>query len=533
MPSGDTDLRRYDGFLLVFRTRSIEYMWQNIVKTALLGTQRGKLGESDKIALAEFGVNTDAEPAKVVLQSAALIGQMQRVGKELPKRKGGLPTASPDETLETCGEKATYNLALLLSSEDFAPALPEFLRHLENAQKIVPPEALPQVLNQCIVDDALWKSIQNGIGERGKWLALQHPQWKNLLVEPKFENWETGTKAERLALLDYLRKHEPAKVTVLIASTWKEDSFRDRQYFLDTLNVNLSENDEPFLESCLDDKRKEIREKAAFLLSKIENSDLVNRLFTEALTFLNIENQTIIKPKLVVSIPENFKKEWKKDGIQEKSHQFQVGQKANWLGQIIQKIPPSKWDEYFKLSPDETLDVFIRSEWNELLLQALINATGAFNNSFWAEAILTFWMNKRNKNRFQNVSIQPLFEAVSKSLFNKMCLLELKQNQNYIDDSEDVAILLMTYGDQYLWEDSLAKAFYFNLTNWLAQESRSWHGWHYRTILKKMVFKCNPHLHQELVRDVPNHSQVWSNWQKDFESFFTILQFRKEMIESI
>jgi hypothetical protein len=508
-------------------------MWKEIVKTALLGTQRSKLSESDKMALQEFGVKTDDEPARIVLQSAAFLGQMQRVGKELPKRKGGLPTASPEETLAFCSEKATYNLNLMLSSEEFAPALPEFLRHLENAQKIVPPEALPQVLNKCVVDEELWKSIQNAIGERGKWLALQHPQWKNLLIEPKFENWETGKKSERLALLAYLRKHRPQQATALIASTWAEDSFQDRQYFLDCLHVNLSEFDELFLENYLDDKRKEIREIVAFLLSKIENSKLNNRLFEEALPFITIKSRLLGRYKIAVEIPEAFKSTWKRDGIQEKSNQFQVGQKADWLGQIIQKIPPSKWDEHFKSSPDETLDIFIRSEWSELLLQALVNATEIHKNFFWAEAILTFWMTKRNKNHFQNVSIHPIFKAVSKSLFNKMCLLDLKQDNGYMDDSEDVAILLMTYGDQYLWEDSLAKAFYFNLTKWLSQENRSWHGWHYRTILKKMVFKCNPHLYQELIRDIPNHSQVWSNWQKDFESFFTILQFRKEMIENI
>lgn len=510
-------------------------MWQNIVKTALLGTQRSQLSESDKLALNEFGVKTDAEPARIVLQSAALMGQMQRIGQELPKRKGGLPMAAATETLEFCSEKAAYNLRLMLSSEEFAPALPEFLRHLENAKKILPPEALPQVLNECIANEILWEAIQNAIGERGKWLALQHPKWRNLLVEPSFENWETGTKAERLALLEYLRKQQPQRATALMATTWAEDSFQDRQYFLDCLHVNLSENDEPFLESCLDDKRKEIRTTAVLLLSKIENSGLINRLFAEALTFLEVKSRLLKKPKIVVTIPEDFKPEWKRDGIAEKSHQFSVGQKANWLGQIIQKIPPSKWDEHLKLSPEETLDIFIRSEWSELILQALINATGAFSevSAAWAEAILTFWINKRNKNRFQNVSIQPLFKAVSKSLFNKMCLLELKQRNGYIDDSEDVAILLMTYGDQYLWEDSLTKAFYANLTNWLSMETRSWHGWHYRTILKKMVFKCNANLHQELIRDIPNRSQVWNNWQKDFESFFTILQFRKDMIRNI
>ena len=504
-------------------------MWQNIVKTALLGTQRSKLSESDKMALQGFGVKTEKEPARVILQSAALIGQMQRVGKELPDREGGLPVASPEETLESCSEKAAYNLTLMLSNEEFSSALPEFLRHLENAQKIIPPEALPQVLNECINDDKLWKAIRNAVGERGKWLALQHPQWKNLFIKPKFENWETGIKVERLALLEYLRKHNPEKATALIASTWKEDSFRDRQYFLDTLHVNLSEKDEVFLESCLDDKRKEIRTIAALLLSKIENSALINRLFAEALTFLEVKTRLLKKRKMVVTIPEDFEKKWKRDGIQETSNQFQVGQKANWLGQIIQKIPPSKWETHFNLSPSETLDVFIRSEWSELLLQALINATGHFENSFWAEAILNFWLNKKAANRFKNVRIQPLFKAVSKSLFNKMCLLELKQNKNYIDDSEDVAILLMAYGDEYLWEDNLVKAFYSNLTTWLSQETRSWHGWHYRTILKKMVFNCNPHLHQELIRNLPMNSQVWSNWQKDFESFFTILQFRKEL----
>ncbi|MFK7951167.1 MAG: DUF5691 domain-containing protein [Saprospiraceae bacterium] len=508
-------------------------MWKEIVKTALIGTQRGKISESDKAILAEIGIKIDAEPAKILLQSAALLGQMQRVGKELPKRKGGLPTASPEEMLETYSDKAAYNLALMLSSEEFAPALPEFLRHLENANKVLPPEALPQVLNKCVVDSELWEAIKSAVGERGKWLALQHPEWKNLVTQPKFENWDIGTKAERLSLLQFLRKQNPQKAVELIESTWTEDSFQDRKYFLDTLHTNLSENDEDFLESCLNDRRKEVREVAAYLLSKIENSALNERLFQEALQLIEVKSRMFKKPKLIITIPEKFKKEWKRDGIQEKSHQFQFGQKANWLGQIIQKIPPQKWDEHFKTSSSETLDIFLRSDWSELLLQALVNATGEHGNSFFAEAILTFWIKKRNKNRFQNVSIQPLFKAVSKSLFNKMCLLELKQSKGYLDDSEDIIILLMAYGDKYTWEDSLAKAFYFNLTNWLSTESRSWHGWHYRTILKKMVFQIRPQLHKELIKELPMNSQVWSNWQKDFEAFFTILQFRKEMIENI
>ena len=105
--------------------------------------------------------------------------------------------------------------------------------------------------------------------------------------------------------------------------------------------------------------------------------------------------------------------------------------------------------------------------------------------------------------------------------------------KGYIDDSEDLMQFLMAQGERYTWEDDLAKAFYSNLVNWLSGETRSWHGWHYRTIMKKMVFNIRPQLHREFVQSIPMNSQVWSNWQKDFEAFFTILQFRKEMIENI
>ena len=97
-----------------------------------------------------------------------------------------------------------------------------------------------------------------------------------MVAEPAFQDWEYGTKAERLLLLDYLRKRHPKKALELIESTWSEDSFQDRQYYLDTLHTNLSETDEEFLESCLDDSRQEIRQVAALLLSKIENKNLVN-----------------------------------------------------------------------------------------------------------------------------------------------------------------------------------------------------------------------------------------------------------------
>ena len=508
-------------------------MWKEIVKNTLIGTQRGKISESDIIALSGIGINTNVEPAKVVLQAAAILGQMQRVGKELPKRNGGLPTAAPEEKLEPCSDKAANNLTLMLSSGKFAPALPEFLRYVQHARKILPPESLPQVLNKCLRNDEMWESIKNVIGERGKWLAEQHPVWKKLIEEPIVEDWEISTKAKRLDILDYLRKRNPQQALALIESTWSEDSFQDRQYFLDTLHTNLSIKDEAFLEQCLDDSRKEIRQVAALLLSKIEDSALNERLFQEALSLVELKTRTFKKPKLAVTIPEVFKKEWKRDGIHEKSHLFQFGQKANWLGQIIHKIPPQKWDTYFKTSPEETLDLFVRSDWSELLLQSLINATVAHKNTFWAEAILVFWIKKRNKNRFKNVNIQPIFKVVSKPLFNKICLLELTSMKGYIEESEDIMQFMMAHADAYAWEDNLAKAFYYNLVNWLARETRSWNGWHYRTIMKKMVFNIRPQLHREFVQSIPMNSKVWSHWQKDFEAFFTILQFRKEMIEKI
>jgi len=98
--------------------------------------------------------------------------------------------------------------------------------------------------------------------------------------------WETGSRPARLLLLAELRGSAPALARSLLESTWATERADDRAAFLATLARGLSIDDQPLLESALDDRSKEVRRAAAELLTSLPDSRRAQRMLARALPLL-------------------------------------------------------------------------------------------------------------------------------------------------------------------------------------------------------------------------------------------------------
>ena len=501
-------------------------LWKEITKLALIGTERGQLSEKVKVELQKYGIDTAVDSAEVVLKASALLSKIKRAGYQPKENSIKLPAQAPAETQDLCSPKSVQHLNLVLSSS-YKDALPEFLKILEKVGKRLPAEVLPDILEMGKKKQKDWDLLRKIIGARGEWLVQQNPEWQYIALNHEVENWETGSKQQRLAILRYWRKTDAKQGLALLESTWKTESVSDKVDFLNALSINLSIDDEAFLEKSLDAKRKEERKTAAKLLAKIANSQLVKRMFNRVKLFIELDGSNF-----QISLPDKVNEEMSRDGINPNSQWIKGGVKASRLGQMLAIVPPKRMESHFTKAPKEILHLYWKSEWRELLFQATMESTALHNDEDWSDAIFTFWMeNATNYDLSEFININPLLENITESLFNKIAIMGLTNAKTLLPENHPVIHLLRL--SPYPWQPALTKALIKNLQIWMQTVSTHWSGWHYKGILKKSGFHSNPDLVNQFEIGWPKEQRVWGTWEKEVDEFLGILRFRKTMIEEL
>src|SRR5690349_17078923 len=194
--------------------------WQLLLKAAMLGTERSTID----IALSDDALGqlltraSGGSPQATLLSRAAVMATYQRAGRK------PLRIAPPQETAQQTdiprlGPKAGEFHARMLAGEN-RPLLPEFLEAVAKAQKRVPEESLPELLNLGRSSANLRPLILPVIGHRGHWLAAQNPEWNYISGEESSESvWQTGAASARLLMLGQLRKSDPGAARSMLEST--------------------------------------------------------------------------------------------------------------------------------------------------------------------------------------------------------------------------------------------------------------------------------------------------------------------------
>ena len=103
-------------------------IWKNIIKTALIGTDRSDLSEATLVELAKLGVDMEATAANILLEGATLFAQMRKAGFQPEKWKGEIPTPAQKDKSKICSKKSSEHLSMILNGT-FPLALDSFHEH--------------------------------------------------------------------------------------------------------------------------------------------------------------------------------------------------------------------------------------------------------------------------------------------------------------------------------------------------------------------------------------------------------------------
>jgi hypothetical protein len=366
------------------------------------------------------GTSREAPPARTLptddlLQSAKTSPErdlLLRAGMQaVYKTAGGgaetgvkAPDPAPEETLPACSARAAeLVLDLLMRSYDpqdytNCSLLVEALERLQSAGFRLPASLLPISLD----GDRPRKPLLPVLGERGRWISGLNPVWRWVeeMDAPGDEEtiWEEGALSQRLAVLERIRRREPACGREWLAGVWRQEKAETRNAMIRKLETGLSEEDEPFLERALDDKSKGVRTTAARLLSRLPTSAYATRAVARADTILVAYerpsgfgfSRRARAGGLTVESPSAEDEGWKRDlrgGEAPRgrdSLRRWVGEKAERIMQALSVVPPRHWEEKFGAEPEDLISAAASSDWEAVVLAGWNTAASRYQDRGWA-----------------------------------------------------------------------------------------------------------------------------------------------------
>ena len=503
--------------------------WNTLVKIGLIGTDRSKISDDMTRELRRMGIEAE-DPARLILEAAATMSMMRKAGTIPREFKEDLPPAPEKIQTDICGKRAVQYLNMILRRNDLA-ILSEFLTTLKKYKKSLPPEALPIILDKAIKAPALWQSLQPALGDRGRWLMAQNPDWSILGFTPTSDNWENGNVKERAAFLRHLRSVDSTAALTRIMEVWPQENTTTRKKLLDTLKIGLSEKDDLFLSARLADKQKEIRQAATSLLSLIPGSSFNQRMVIRLKKLIKIKKsgkQSVLEIKL----PDGVDDAMRKDGISASLQLYRSGNKASQLAQMIKQLPLNYWSDLTGLTAVELLPLFIKNEYAYLLLNAVTDAAILHQDIKWSKTILQEWFLKNEEKLWQDFAPLLLIQVVDQTAYNELALSGF-QDIKFLPAENTPLDFLLQQGKQD-WGEALSLTFFDRLKTWLkSSEATHWGDWHIRKILNTAGLRVPVHLYPEISRDWPVHLPVWGGWERDISGSLTTLELRYKMEKAL
>ena len=154
-------------------------IWKDLVKTALIGTDKTTPSVSTLVELENLGITT-IDSTEAVLQGAGVLTMLRKAGFPLHDYYKEMPQPCAEETKPFCSPKSAQHLREILRG-GFEPALTEFLYYADLNNKIIPPEYLPNLFSIALKDKKMPAHVSSVMGNRGAWLATQNIEWSNFL----------------------------------------------------------------------------------------------------------------------------------------------------------------------------------------------------------------------------------------------------------------------------------------------------------------------------------------------------------------
>ena len=260
-----------------------------LVNIAIIGTgQMPTTSLSSELPIAAIADQLATQDSEhQLLLSAGIMSVYHRAGYAPASFPQQLAGTEPEE-LRPCPADLESPLTQVFQ-ETSGPVFLETLHLMRDAQILLSPRLLPLALNIGHSHEDYHSLIYPLLGKRGLWLSQFQTNWawtrryeelrRGIHTGDMEKFWLGGTQAERKEALRQQRQTDPAGARARLAGVWRQESAEVRKDFLDMLRINLSLDDEEFLEKALDDRSPEVQKRAAWLLGLLPVSAFNKRMY--------------------------------------------------------------------------------------------------------------------------------------------------------------------------------------------------------------------------------------------------------------
>ncbi|MEV4235895.1 MULTISPECIES: DUF5691 domain-containing protein [unclassified Nocardia] len=364
-----------------------------LTSVALLGTARRAADPARLEApVAAVATRLRTDPALLLLESAALRGAFARGGVSVST--AAEPEPAVDDARRLLPRAAASRLARLL--RDRSPFLPEWFAGAAPFDYRAPDALCALLLEQAKANTDLREPLLRLAGTRGRWLADQHPDWRDLVPRghsdaPTEQSWLFGQPSERREWLIELRGRDAKAAREALTAAWPKESGPLKAELLAVLADGISADDEPLLETALDDRRSDVRRVAAGLLPLLPNSAFTQRVTRRSSAWVTVEH-LLLHPNLVVRIPEELDDADRRDGINDRTVEFTYrwdgapDLRAGRLRQLVAATPLTHWESELG-APDKATRAKISDRFRQPLFDGWVDATLAQHDPAWARAL--------------------------------------------------------------------------------------------------------------------------------------------------
>ena len=445
-----------------------------------------------------------ASSAAQVLRASAVAAVLERTGwvpgsQIQLKAPLTAPAMPAPESRRAPDDAQLESLIEAIITEGPQDMLAPSFAYLDQAGQRLPHGLLVSALNQGRQSTELREWLLPVLGERGRWLAMQNPQWAYAAgvqetADPE-QIWQEGSVAQRVSLLETDRTSDPAKARARLEASLKELNAKERAPMVAALHAGLSMDDEPLLEKLLADRSKEVRENAAQLLTRLPDSAHSQRMTAWLQAMLSRDD----KGEWQIEPPEQGNKDWERDGIALQLPTYVKGERAWWLQQLVALAPIDFWRQALDKSPVQLWDWSRRSDWKSALRQGWLRALDTQHDLRW----LPLLQSMESDSRAQAL-LPPLLEQLTTEQREALWLdrLQRKQGQsalidsvNNIDDSMGAVDVLSPAISQWIVD-----ALYTATRGKQAQGN--WHSWQ----ADRAALACAKRLHASVL---PRFADLW------------------------
>lgn len=489
-------------------------LWETLLGIALVGTERQPLTLPAVPPPLDQFVQKLGDRPDAFLSLATAVNLYQSAGILPEQTRQPLPIPCAVEKLPCCSARASQDLQVMLQGEH-SNLLSEWLTVAAAMDLRVPAHLLPALLKVGATQTKLRSLILPVLGERGQWLAVQNPDWCYGINNDE-DIWETGTKAQRWQWLEKQRQQHPDRARDQLQHTWKQEPADHRAAFLQTLQTNLSLADQDFLETCLDDRSKEVRQVAVALLSQLPASQFGQRLVSYLKPLIRVEED-----RVTITPPAELNAAMIRDGLT-LAERSGTGQRASWLQQLLSAIPGDWWQTELGLSPTALLAQTAESEWFAALWNGWESAARQQHHPDWLTALLIQGTTALEQLGF--LRLANLFDALPQER-QSLVLGELQQT--YADEELSLYGLGLLCATQVPWSTTTADLFLCLFQQKLGKGQVDWSLSYAlpRIALQIPIASIPAFLHQEL-QPPPQLASAISQ-------FLDTLQFRYAMIAAL